>query len=70
MFSAAAPSASLVETVMITGRLFRKWLFAAMVTGPSAIPCASLARVFPVQGAMINASSSFLGPIGSASRTV
>ena len=55
---------------MITGPPFRRWLFAAMVTGVSAIECASLARVFPVQGAIISASSSFFGPIGSVPSNV
>ena len=67
MFSAAPPKASLVDTAMMTGRPFRRWLFAAMVTGPSAMLWASFAMVLPVQGAMINASNSFLGPIGSTS---
>ena len=65
MFSAAPARASLVDIATITGRAFRRWLFAAMVTGVSAMECASFARVFPVHGAMISASSSFFGPMGS-----
>ena len=41
-----------------------------MVTGVSAMECASFASVFPVHGAMISASSSFLGPMGSTSAMV
>ena len=46
-------------------RPLRRWLFAAMVTGVSAMEWASFARVFPVQGAIIKMSSHFFGPIGS-----
>ena len=65
MFSAAPADASLVETATRIGRPLRKWLLAAIVIGVSAMLCASFANVFPVQGAIIRASSSFLGPIGS-----
>ena len=44
--------------------------FAARVTGVSAIPVASFARVLPVHGAIISASIIFLGPMGSASVNV
>ena len=67
MFSAAADSPSLVEMAMSTGRPFLKWLFAAMVTGVSAIPCASFANVLPVQGAMTKTSNNLFGPMGSTS---
>ena len=46
----------------------RRWALAAMVTAVSVMPQASLPSVFPVQGAMMSRSSSFLGPMGSASR--
>ena len=51
---------------MIRGRSLRKWAFAAIKTGLSVIPLANLAMVFPVHGNMSNASSNFLGPMGSA----
>ena len=65
MFSAAPERASLVDTATITGRPFRRWLLAAIVTGVSAILCDSFASVLPVQGAIIKASSAFFGPKGS-----
>ena len=52
-----------------TGRLLRRWALAAMVTAVSVMPEASFPRVFPVQGAMTSTSSSFRGPMGSASWT-
>ena len=55
------------ETATMTGRPFRRWDFAAMVTGVSAMELLSFARVLPVQGAMTSASRSFFGPMGSAS---
>ena len=67
MFSAAPASPSLVDTAIRTGRAFRKWLFTAIVTLVSAMLWESFANVFPVQGAMINMSSSFFGPMGSTS---
>ena len=67
MFLADVPNASLVETAIITGRLFLKCAFVASVTDVSLIPLASFPRVLPVHGAITNASSSFFGPIGSAS---
>ena len=70
MFSAAPANASLVEMAMMTGRPLRRWLFAAMVTGPSAMEWASLANVFPVQGAIISASSRRFGPMGSTCASV
>ena len=70
MFSAAPARASLVEPAKSTGRALRRWLFAAMVTGPSAMEWESFARVFPVHGAIISRSSSFLGPMGSTSSKV
>ena len=65
MFSPAPANASLVDTAIMTGLPLRRWLFAAIVTGPSAILCASFAKVFPVHGAIISASSNFFGPMGS-----
>ena len=70
MFSAAPAKASLVDTAISTGRPLRRWLLAAIVTGVSAMLWASLASVFPVQGAMTSASKSFFGPIGSTSSMV
>ena len=55
-----------MDTATTMGRALRRWLLAAMVTGVSAMLWESFARVFPVQGAMTRASSSFLGPMGSA----
>ena len=68
--AAEAESPSLVEGAMSTGRPLRKWALAAMVTLVSVIPLASFPRVFPVQGAIISRSSSFWGPMGSASLMV
>ena len=65
MFWALPESASLVEMASSTGRALRRWDFTARATGVSVIPAAILARVFPVQGATINRSSSFFGPMGS-----
>ena len=65
MFAAFPASASLVETARMMGASFRRWALAARVTGVSAMPFASFAIVFPVQGAMTSASSNALGPIGS-----
>ena len=66
MFSAAPARPSLVETANRIGLPFRRWLFAAIVTGLSAMEWASFARVFPVQGAITRISNSFFGPMGSA----
>ena len=41
-----------------------------MVTGVSAMPWESFARVLPVQGAMTSASKSFFGPMGSTAAMV
>ena len=70
MFLAVAPSASFVETAITTGRLLRRCALAASVTVVSVMPFAIFPRVFPVVGAIISKSSSFLGPIGSASGRV
>jgi len=64
------PSASFVERATTSGRLFRKCAFAAIKTGVSDIPFASLDSVFPVQGAMTRMSNNAPGPIGSASGMV
>ena len=53
--------------VMTNGRLLRKCAFAAIVTAVSVMPFAILASVFPVHGLITRASSSILGPSGSAS---
>ena len=68
--AAEADSPSLVEGAMSTGRPLRRWALAAMVTLVSVMPPASFPRVFPVHGAMISRSSSFWGPMGSASLMV
>ena len=52
MFLRLMPRASLVDTDITSGLPFRRCAFAAMRTGVSVIPLASLARVLPVQGAM------------------
>ena len=67
MFSPLAPSPSFVETAITSGRSLRRCAFAAKVTGVSVMPFASLPSVLPVHGAIISASKSFWGPIGSAS---
>ena len=54
---------------MTRGFPFLRWALAAMSTGVSVIPQASLARVLPVQGAMRSTSRYALGPMGSASST-
>ena len=66
MFLAAFASASLVDGAIIKGLAFLRCAFAARVTQESVTPHASFARVFPVQGAIIKASRSFFGPMGSA----
>ena len=65
IFRAFAPNPSLVEIAIATGRLFRRWDFAARVTEVSAMPLANLAIVFPVHGAMSNKSRQRFGPSGS-----
>ena len=70
MFFPFIPRPSLVEIAIIRGLPFLICAFAAIVTEESHIPQASFAAVFPVQGAMISASRSFFGPIGSASEIV
>ena len=70
MFFAAALSPSLVATATTTGLSLRRWALTAMVTGVSVTPAASFARVLPVHGATTSTSSSFFGPMGSASRTL
>ena len=60
------PSASLVDRESTSGRLLRRWDFAAISTGVSEIPFASLESVFPVQGEMTRISISPFGPMGSA----
>lgn len=70
MFFRFMPRASLVDKDSTSGRLLRKWDFAAIRTGVSEIPFASFDKVFPVQGAMTRISISPLGPMGSASGIV
>ena len=60
------PRASLVDKESTRGRLLRRWDLAAISTGVSEMPFASLDNVFPVQGAMTRISISPLGPMGSA----
>ncbi len=64
MFSAEPESPSLVESAITTGRPLRRWALAAMAALLSLNPCASRARVLPVQGAISSASSGSLGPRG------
>ncbi len=59
-------SASFVEGAIISGLPFLKCAFAARVTQVSVMPKASFHKVLPVQGAIIRASKSIFGPIGSA----
>ena len=60
----------LIFEVLLPG-VFLVWIgIAAIVTGPSVMPWASLARVLPVQGAMTRTSARFCGPNGSASTMV
>ena len=66
MFIAEPERASLVESAMTTGFPLRRWLLAAMVTAVSVTPLASLARVFPVHGAITSTSKSRSGPTRSA----
>ena len=67
MFLRLMPRASLVDTDITSGLPFRRCAFAAIRTGVSVIPLASLARVLPVQGAMRRISRYPFGPMGSAS---
>ena len=55
----ALESASFVEGAMISGLPFLRCAFAASVTDVSVTPQVSFARVLPVQGAIMSASSSF-----------
>ena len=55
MFSAEPESPSLVEKAITTGRPFRRWALAAMVTALSVIPWASFESVLPVHGAISSA---------------
>ena len=66
MFFRFMPRASLVERKMTSGLLFLRCDFAAINTGVSDIPFASLDSVLPVHGAITRMSTSDLGPIGSA----
>ena len=66
MFLAALANASLVDGAIISGLPLRKCAFAARVTQVSVMPQASFERVLPVHGAIISASRSFFGPMGSA----
>ena len=66
MFFRFMPRASLVERESTSGLLLRRWDFAAISTGVSEMPFASLDKVFPVQGAITRISINPLGPIGSA----
>ena len=70
MFLAHMASASFVETASSTGPPLRRCDLAAMMTGVSMIPQASLPSELPVQGAMITRSSRCFGPIGSTSGSV
>ena len=70
MFSRLALIASLEARAIKIGREVRICAFAAMHTTVSVIPFAIFASVFPVQGAIISASSGRLGPSGSASAIV
>ena len=70
MFPRFADIASFDASAMISGLSLLKCAFAAIVTAVSVIPFAILARVFPVQGQIISASSGILGPKGSASTTL
>ena len=69
MAGAEPDSPSLEATQTTTGRPLRWWALAAIVTLLSVMPAAILLSVLPVQGAMTNRSRSFLGPMGSASKT-
>ena len=69
-FGALALRPSFVASATTTGLPLRRWDFAAIVTGPSVMPWASLARVLPVQGAMTRTSARSCGPNGSASTMV
>ncbi len=69
-FFAFAERPSFVEIPIMTGLRLRMVDLAAIRTGPSVIPYASLAKVFPVHGAITNASRTFVGPKGSTSATV
>src|SRR5699024_4404163 len=60
----------LVATATTTGLSLRRCALAAMVTAVSVMPQASFPMVFPVQGAITSTSSSFFGPMGSASLTL
>ena len=57
---------SIVEGIFI-GQTLGESAFAAINTGVSVIPAASLAIVFPVQGAITMTSKYPFGPMGSAS---
>ena len=70
MFPRFCDIASFEARAMSRGLSERRCAFAAMVTAVSVIPFASFARVLPVQGAIISASSGFFGPRGSAPVTV
>src|SRR5699024_572399 len=60
----------LEATATTTGLSLRRCALAAMVTAVSVMPQASFPMVFPVQGAITSTSSSFFGPMGSASLTL
>ena len=70
MFSAEPDRPSFVEKAITSGRPFLRCALAAIVTAESVIPCASFARVLPVQGAISSASMGRAGPSGSASAIV
>ena len=70
MFLALAARPSFVETAISTGRLLRKCDLHAIRTGVAVIAFASFEIVLPVHGTTATTSSSFLGPIGSASLMV
>ena len=60
------PNPSLVDKKITRGLLFRRCALAAIRTGVSVIPFASLAAVLPVQGRMTRRSKYPVGPMGSA----
>ena len=67
MFCKFADNASFEQSAITRGLSERKCAFADIVTVVSVIPLAILAKVLPVQGAIIKASRLIFGPSGSAS---
>lgn len=70
MFFALPDRPSFVDMAINAGREFLMCALYAIVTDVSVMPWAIFESVQPVHGAIISRSSSFLGPIGSASFTV